>query len=125
MGHQCRGLQQHLRLGGAYGCTYVRLLCNTEVQQRIDARLGKQVFRQLSTTETIYFVRSVVIGTRCIVGVWAEFFSLAQASSNSVCAYISQCRAKANECAFRCPDAVLLRGVHAQKEIVMGLRDAA
>ncbi|KAG0718624.1 hypothetical protein GWK47_052077 [Chionoecetes opilio] len=54
---------------------YVRLLCNTEVQQRIDARLGKQVFRQLSTTEAIDVVRSVVIGTRCIIGAWAEFFS--------------------------------------------------
>ncbi|KAG0711777.1 hypothetical protein GWK47_019913 [Chionoecetes opilio] len=47
---------------------YVRLLCNTEVQQRIDARLGKHVFRQLSTTEAIDVLRSVVIGTRCIVG---------------------------------------------------------
>ncbi|KAG0715195.1 hypothetical protein GWK47_012494 [Chionoecetes opilio] len=103
---------------------YVRLLCNTEVQQRIDARLGKQVFRQLSTTETIYFVRSVVIGTRCIVGVWAEFFSLAQASSNSVCAYISQCRAKANECAFRCPECQCsLEEYMLSKKIVMGLRD--
>ncbi|KAG0720921.1 hypothetical protein GWK47_047473 [Chionoecetes opilio] len=103
---------------------YVRLLCNTEVQQRIDARLGKQVFRQLSTTEAIDVVRSVVIGTRCIIGARAEFFSLAQASSNSVCAYISQCRAKANECSFRCPECQChLEEYMLSKKIVMGLRD--
>ncbi|KAG0719885.1 hypothetical protein GWK47_049590 [Chionoecetes opilio] len=103
---------------------YVRLLCNTEVQQRIDARLGKQVFRQLSTTEAIDVVRSVVIGTRCIIGALAEFFSLAQASSDSVCAYISQCRAKANECGFRCPECQCpLEEYMLSKKIVMGLRD--
>ncbi len=103
---------------------YVRLLCNTEVQQRIDARLGKHEFRQLSTTDAIDIVRSVVIGPRCVIGAWAEFFSLVQAPSDSVCAYISQCRAKANECGFRCPECQCpLDEYMLSKKIVMGLRD--
>ena len=103
---------------------YIRLLCNTEVQQRIDARLGKYEFRQLSTADVIDIVRSVVIGPRCIVGAWAEFFSLAQAANDSVCAYFSQCRAKANECGFRCPECQCsLQEYMLSRKIVMGLRD--
>ncbi|KAG0717192.1 hypothetical protein GWK47_054950 [Chionoecetes opilio] len=85
---------------------------------------ASKCFRQLSTTEAIDVVRGVVIGTRCIVGAWAEFFSLAQASSDSVCAYISRCRAKANECGFRCPECQCsLEEYMLSKKIVMGLRD--
>ena len=103
---------------------YVRLLCNTEVQQRIDARLGKHEFRQLSTADAVDIVRSVVIGPRCVVGAWAEFFSLVQAPSDSVCAYISHCRAKASECGFRCPECrCSLEEYMLSKKIVMGLRD--
>ena len=103
---------------------YVRLLCNTEVQQRIDARLGKYELRQFSTADAIDIARSVVIGPGCIVGAWAELFYLAQAPSDSGCAYISQCRAKVNECGFRCPECQCsLQEYMLSKKIVMGLRD--
>ena len=103
---------------------YVRLLCNGELQQRIDARLDKQVFKQLSTSAAVDVVRSVVIGPRCEVGAWTDFFAYPQAPGDSVDAYVSKCRTMAAECNFQCPecDKSLTEYVLSRK-VVMGLSD--
>ncbi|KAG0715121.1 hypothetical protein GWK47_012681 [Chionoecetes opilio] len=55
--------------------SFVKKRCNSSSTRA----WGKQVFRKtFKTTEAIDVVRSVVIGTRCIIGAWAEFFSLAR-----------------------------------------------
>lgn len=104
--------------------SYVRLLCSGELQQRIDARLDKQTFKQLSTAAAIDVVRSVVIGPRCEVGAWSDFFSYSQVPRDSVDAYVSKCRAMAAECSFRCPKcSESLTEYMLSRKVVMGLSD--
>nr|XP_027227344.1 uncharacterized protein LOC113819308 [Penaeus vannamei] len=102
--------------------SYVRLLCSGEVQQRIDARVNRQEFRLLSTTAAVDTVRSVVIGPRCVVGAWSDFFTYSQAPSDTICAYVSKCRAMAGECKFQCPKCrCSLDEYMLGKKVVMGL----
>ncbi|KAG0718158.1 hypothetical protein GWK47_000806 [Chionoecetes opilio] len=92
------GLQQHLRLGGTHSGTLCTPPCNTEVQQRIDARLGKQVFRQLSTRRQRRVEKRVSV--HAVSSERGRNSSLSTGIEDSVCAYISQCRAKANGAAL-------------------------
>nr|XP_027227343.1 uncharacterized protein LOC113819307 [Penaeus vannamei] len=102
--------------------SYVRLLCSGEVQQRIDARVNRHEFRLLSTTPAVDTVRSVVIGPRCVVGAWSDFFTYLQAPSDTICAYVSKCRAMAGECKFQCPKCrCSLDEYMLGKKVVMGL----
>jgi len=104
--------------------SYVRLQCSGEVQQRIDARVNRQEFRLLSTTAAVDTVRSVVIGPRCVVGAWSDFFTYSQAPSDTICAYVSKCRAMAGECKFQCPKCrCSLDEYMLGKKVVMGLSD--
>ena len=102
----------------------MRLLCDGNLQQRIDARFDKQDFRQLSTAAAIDAVRSVVVGQRCEVGAWSDLFAYSQELGDSVDAYVSRCRALAAECNFRCPecDGSLTEYILSRK-VVMGLSD--
>ena len=104
--------------------SYVRLLCDGNLQQRIDTRFDKQDFRQLSTAAAIDAVRSVVVGQRCEVGAWSDLFAYSQELGDSVDAYVSRCRALAAECNFRCPecDGSLTEYILSRK-VVMGLSD--
>ncbi|XP_069972233.1 uncharacterized protein [Penaeus vannamei] len=104
--------------------SYVRLLCSGDVQQRIDARVNRQEFRLLSTTAAVDTVRSVVIGPRCVVGAWSDFFTYSQAPSDTICAYVSKCRAMAGECKFQCPKCrCSLDEYMLGKKVIMGLSD--
>ena len=101
---------------------YVRLLCSGDIQQRIHARFLRQNFRQLSTSAAIDVVRSVVIGPRCEVGAWSEFFRYSQAPGDSVDAYVSKSRALAAECSFQCPGCYgSLTEYVLSRKVVMGL----
>ena len=102
----------------------MKFLCNGELQQRIGARLDKQTFRQLSTSAAINVVKSVVIGPRCEVGTWTDFFSYSQALGDSVNAYVSKCRVMAAECSFQCPMCrESLTEYMLNRKVVMGLSD--
>ena len=102
--------------------SYVRLLCSGDLQQRIDARFLRQDFRQLSTSAAIDVVRSVVVGPRCEVGAWSEFFRYSQAPGDSVDAYVARCRALAAECSFQCPECYKsLTEYVLSRKVVMGL----
>ena len=104
--------------------SYVRLLCDGALQQRIDARFDKQAFRQLPTTAAIDVVRSVVVGQRCEVGAWSDLFAYSQEPGDSVDAYVARCRALAAECNFRCPECnSSLTEYMLSRKVVMGLSD--
>ncbi|MPC47948.1 hypothetical protein E2C01_041709 [Portunus trituberculatus] len=106
--------------------SYVHLLCDRNLQQRIDARYDKQEFRQLPTAAAINAVRCVVIGQRYEVGAWSDLFSYFQEPGDSVDAYASRCRALAAECDFRCPDCdnSLTEYVFSRK-VIMGLSNVS
>ncbi|MPC31969.1 hypothetical protein E2C01_025270 [Portunus trituberculatus] len=76
---------------------YLHLLCDSSLQQRIDARFDKQDFRQLSASAAVEVVRSVVVGQRCEVGAWSDLFQYSQEPGDSVDAYVSRCRTLAAE----------------------------
>ncbi|KAG0722061.1 hypothetical protein GWK47_045190 [Chionoecetes opilio] len=82
-GPQRRGLTAASRLGG----NPQRPLCTSSVTRCNSASTAWAASFRNSHHGGNDVVRSVVIGTRCIIGAWAEFFSLSQASSDCV-AYI-------------------------------------
>ncbi|XP_063882628.1 uncharacterized protein LOC135112270 [Scylla paramamosain] len=87
-------------VGGLICATsYVRLLCDSNLQQLIDSLYDKQEFRQLP----IDAVRSVVVGQRCKLGSCSDLF-YCQEPGDSVDAYLSRCCALAAECNFHCPE---------------------
>ena len=102
--------------------SYMGLLCTREVQQRIDARVNKQIFRNATVSIAIGVIRSFVVGPRCEVASWMNFFRHTQAQSDSVSAYVSRCRALASECSFKCPECRQpLDDYMLSRKIVMGL----
>lgn len=74
---------------------YVRLLCDIEVQQCVDARVDRQCNEVLLTEDAISIVRSVVVRPKSTVGAWADFSVYIQEPNNSVCSCVVKSTATA------------------------------
>lgn len=90
VGRKCRGLRPHLRMCPATS----RLIYETTVQWRSPAvhrRPHRQAEFQTALDLSGSRHRSVVIGPRCEVGVWSDFFTHSQTPGDSVGACVSKC----------------------------------